>query len=144
MRMLQSLLEDRFKLAIHRETKELPTYALVVGTNGPKFREVPDDGSEPVIGAAEGYRIKAHHISMKLLAATLQGYVGDAVIDATGLTGLYDVSLDFTVDESMSPDAERGPTLFEAVQRQLGLKLEMRKGPVEVLIIDHVEKPSAN
>jgi uncharacterized protein (TIGR03435 family) len=141
MLMLQALLAERFKLVVHREMKELPIYALVAGTSGPKFRAVQDDGSAPEIGSGGGHQIKAHHISMKSLAATLQGYIGDAVVDATGLTGLYDLNLDFNVDESMSSE---GPTVFEAVQRQIGLKLEARKGPVEVIVIDHVEKPSAN
>jgi uncharacterized protein (TIGR03435 family) len=144
MRMLQALLAERFKLVLHRETKELRVYALVVGKSGPKFREVHDDGSAPEIGSGEGHQIKAHHISMKLLAANLQGFLGDPVLDATGLTGLFDFTLDFTLDESTSPDREWGQTPFEAVQRQLGLKLEARKGPVEVVVIDHVEKPSGN
>ncbi len=138
--MLQALLAERFKLVVHRETKELPIYALVAGKNGPKFRAAPDDGSPAEIGSGGGHQIKAHHISMKLLAATLQGYIGDTVLDETGLTGLYDLNVDFNVDESKSFE---GPTIFDAVQR-VGLKLEPRKGPVEVVVIDHVEKPSAN
>jgi uncharacterized protein (TIGR03435 family) len=141
MLMLQALLAERFKLVVHRETKELPIYALIAGKNGPKFRAVEDDGSAAEIGSGGGHQIKAHHVSMKSLAATLQGYIGDTVVDATGLTGLFDLNLDFNVDESMSSE---GPTVFEAVQRQLGLKLEARKGPVEVVVIDHVEKPSVN
>lgn len=140
-RMLQALLEERFKLAVHRETKELPVFALVVGKKGPKFRAVKDDGSNTEIGGGEGHRIKAHHITMQQLAGALQGYVGDPVLDETGLTGLYDLNLDFTVDENMSAE---GPRIFEAVQEQLGLKLEGRKGPVEVIVIDHMEKPSGN
>ena len=140
-RMLQSLLEERFKLAVHRETKQLPVFALVAGKKGPKFREVKDDGSAAEIGGGEGYQIKAHHISMKLLAGALQGYIGDPVLDETGLNGIYDFNLDFTVDENI---AAEGPRIFEAVQDQLGLKLEARKGPVEVIVVDHVEKPSAN
>ena len=140
MLMLQALLAERFKLVVHRETKELPIYALVVGKNGPKFHAVEDDGSAAETGSGDGHQIKAHHISMKLLATTLQGSIGDTVVDATGLTGLFDLNLDFNVDESKS---DEGPTIFEAVQR-IGLKLEARKGPVEVVVIDHVEKPSAN
>jgi len=140
MLMLQKLLAERFKLVAHRETKELPIYALVAGKNGPKLHEVEDDGSAAETGSGDGHQIKAHHISMKLLAATLQGWIGDTVVDATGLTGLFDLNLDFNVDEG-KPD--EGPTIFEAVQR-LGLKLEARRGPVEVVVIDHVEKPSAN
>jgi uncharacterized protein (TIGR03435 family) len=78
---------------------------------------------------------------MSLLAATLQGYIGDKVVDETGLTGIFDLNLDFNIDESLSSE---GPTIFEAVQRQLGLKLEARKGPVEVIVIDRVEKLSPN
>jgi len=140
MLMLQALLAGRFKLVVHRETKELPIYTLVAGRDGPRFHAVEDDGSAPETGSGGGHQIKAHHISMKLLAATLQGWIGDTVVDATGLTGLYDLNLDFNVDEG-KPD--EGPTIFEAVQ-QVGLKLEVRKGPVEVVVIDHVEKPSVN
>jgi uncharacterized protein (TIGR03435 family) len=139
--MLQSLLAERFKLALHRETKELPIYALVVSKTGMKIREVQDDGSAPEIGSGGGHQIKAHLVSMKVLASSLQGYMGDPVVDTTGLAGLYDLNLDFTPDESMSAE---GGSLFEAVQQQLGLKLERRKGPVEVVVIDHVEKPSEN
>ena len=139
--MLQALLAARFKLVAHRETKELPIYRLVAAKNGPKLRAVEDDGSAPETGGGDGHQIKAHHISMKLLAATLQGFIGDTVVDATGLPGLFDLNLDFNVDESMS---SQGPTIFEAVQWQLGLKLDEAKGPVEVVVIDHVEKPTAN
>jgi uncharacterized protein (TIGR03435 family) len=141
MLMLQALLAERFKLVVHRETKELPIYALVVEKSGPKFHEAQEDGSAPEISSGGGHQIKAHHISMKLLAATLQGYIGDSVVDATGLAGLFDLNLDFNIDESMSAE---GSTVFEAVRAQLGLKLEARKDPVEVVVIDHVEKPSAN
>jgi uncharacterized protein (TIGR03435 family) len=140
MLMLQALLAERFKLVVHRETKELPIYALVTGKNGPKFHAVEDDGSAAETGSGDGHQIKAHHISMKLLAATLQGSIGDTVVDATGLTGLFDLNLDFNVNESASAE---GATIFEAVQR-VGLRLEARKGPVEVIVIDHVEKPSVN
>jgi uncharacterized protein (TIGR03435 family) len=141
MVMLQSLLAERFKLVVHRETKEMPIYALVAGKNGPRFRAVQDDGSVAEIGSGGGHQVKAHHISMKLLATTLQGFIGDTVVDETGLAGLFDLNLDFNVDESVSSE---GPTVFEAVQRQLGLKLDARKGPVEVIVIDHIEKPSVN
>lgn len=140
MLMLQDLLAERFKLVVHYETKELPIYALVVGKGGLKLRAVEDDGSATEIGSGDGHQIKADHISMKSLAATLQGSIGDTVVDATGVLGLYDFNLDFNVDEGR-PD--EGPTIFEAVQR-VGLKLEPRKGPVEVVVIDHVERPSAN
>jgi uncharacterized protein (TIGR03435 family) len=141
MLMLQALLKERFKLAVHLETKELPIYALVRGKNGPRFREAQNDGSAPEIGSGGGHRIKAHHISMRALARTLQDYIGDSVEDRTGLTGLYDLSLDFTPDENLSADGE---CVFGAVQRQLGLKLEMQKGPVDVVVVDHIQRPSEN
>ena len=119
MLILQRLLAERFKLVVHRETKELPIYRLVTGKDKPRLRAGEDDGSVPETGSGDGHLIKAHHISMKLLAATLQGWIGDTVVDATGLTGLYDLNLDFNFDESISSE---GPTIFEAVQRQLGLK----------------------
>jgi uncharacterized protein (TIGR03435 family) len=78
---------------------------------------------------------------MDQLAATLRGYIGDSVLDETGLPGLFDFDLDFNPDENLSAE---GPTIFEAVQQQLGLKLEARRGPVEVIVIDHVEKPAGN
>jgi uncharacterized protein (TIGR03435 family) len=141
MRMLQALLAARFKLVLHHETKELRVYALVPGKNSAKIHEVQDDGSAPEIGSAEGHQIRGHHISMKILAEALQGFIGDPVLDTTGLTGLFDLSLDFTLDESLSAT---GTSVFEAVQQQLGLKLEARKGPVEVVVIDHVERPTGN
>ena len=144
MLMLQALLAERFRLVVHRETKELPGYALVVGKNGPKFHEVQDDGTAAKIGSGDGHQINAHHISMKMLAGKLAGYIGSPVVDSTGLTGLFDFTLDFSVDESMSADRTPGPTIFEAVQWQPGLKLEARREPAEVIVIDHVEKPSEN
>jgi uncharacterized protein (TIGR03435 family) len=88
MLMLQALLAERFKLVVNYETKELPIYTLVVGKSGPKVRAVEDDGSATEIGSGGGHQIKAHHISMKSLAAILQGSIGDTVVDATGLIGL--------------------------------------------------------
>jgi len=144
MRMLQALLEDRFRLKLHRETKELPVYALLTGKSGPKFHEVNDDGTAAEMGGRSGYRITAHHISMTALASTLNGYVGSPVLDMTGLTGIYDLNLEFTSDESLTANSADAPSISTAVQEQLGLKLEARKGPVEVVVIDHVENPSEN
>jgi bla regulator protein blaR1 len=173
-RMLQALLEDRFKLMLHRETKELPVYSLVVAKDGPKLQEAkpgePDgDGrtgpdGRPAVGGhflrmGRG-QLNGHSLGMKEIVRSLSEQLGRTVVDRTGLTGNYDFSLQWTPDEgqpsafkepvggqgpaSTPPADSSGPTIFTAIQEQLGLKLESQKGPVEILIIDHAEKPSAN
>jgi uncharacterized protein (TIGR03435 family) len=222
--MLQSLLAERFKLTIHRETKELPMYALVVGKNGAKMKEsevdpnVPPPGGAPGIpgagpggppvnagpgpmaggrGDAPGGGIRIGkdgapqfapgrgrgpmmmmngrgHLSAKMMNVSglvdmLARQLDRPVIDQTGLKGNYDFDLDYTPDENQrmgipglpppppqpgggeihapgasNPEAN-GVSLFTAVQSQLGLKLEARKGPIELIVVDHLEKiPTEN
>jgi bla regulator protein blaR1 len=171
--MLQALLVDRFKLTIHRETKELPIYSLVVAKNGSKLEESkpgePDkrgfktpDG-RPAVG---GHFVRmgmgqldGHSLGMTDIARLLSQQLGRTVVDKTGLTANYDFTLKWTPEEGQgpafrgpegspgtgsTPAPESGPSIFTAVQEQLGLKLESQKGPVEILVIDHVEKPSEN
>jgi uncharacterized protein (TIGR03435 family) len=165
--MLQVLLEERFNLKVHRETKEFPVYFLVVAKNGTKLQESkpkPDDPSaENGVwgggGTKEGVRtITAHLVPIQQLASQLTGIVGRTVQDKTGLTGRYDLTLKYAPDQSaLSPTggASEGPpvpsasdpggvSIFTAVQDQLGLKLEAGKGPMEIIVIDHIEKPSGN
>jgi len=143
--MLQSLLEDRFGLKVHRETRELPLFALTAPKGNTKMRQATDDGTPSEIGnGGEGRRIHAHHVTMKQLAEAISGYVGDPVVDTTGLTGVYDFDLDFTPDQSLDASAASGTSVYTAIQEQLGLKLEARKGPVEVIVIDRLEKPTEN
>jgi bla regulator protein BlaR1 len=173
-RMLRALLEDRFKLALHRETKELPVYSLVVAKNGPKLQEAkpgePDgDGikgpdGRPAVGGhfvhLERGQLNGHSLGMADIVRLFSQQLDRTVVDKTGLTGNYDFTLHWTPDESQDPTFKEpaggqgagdsappessGPSIFTAIQEQLGLKLESQKGPVEILVIDHVEKPSEN
>ncbi len=155
---VQSLLADRFKLKIHRETKELPVYALVVAKNGPKLKAAESSGA-----AAKGPRMRAgggeligEAVPISFLAQNLSNWVGRFVIDRTGLGGNYDFTLKWTPDENQLPRASggdptvpvqrdpSGPSLFTALQEQLGLKLEPQKGPVEILAIDQISEPTEN
>ena len=202
--MLQNLLAERFKLTLHREKKDLPMYALVVGRNGPKLKESvdgpapkeggPADGPAatmgrvtvgkdgfPVMPPASGgsaaammlmngnARMTATKQPMAGLAEMLSNQLDLPVVDMTGLTGKYDYTLYFAPEglagmrlpaglpppppnapppgesgpgmaAASAPDAQSSPNLFTAVQEQLGLKLEQRKGPVDLLVIDHLEK----
>jgi uncharacterized protein (TIGR03435 family) len=201
MVMLQNLLAERFKLTLHREKKDLQMYALVVGKNGPKLKELaqeaapkeggPVDGPAatmgkltmgrdgfPVLPAAAGgrgamamtmmngnARMTANGQTMAGLAEMLSNQLDLPVVDMTGLTGKYDYTLYFAPEglagmrlpgglppppppgeagggmpAANAPDAQSNPNLFTALQEQLGLKLEQRKGPVDLLVIDHLEK----
>ncbi|HEY1340098.1 MAG TPA: TIGR03435 family protein [Bryobacteraceae bacterium] len=144
MLMLQALLEDRFKLKVHRETRELPVYGLVVGKNGPKLRPGKEDGATEVGGAR--HLIDSRGMSMKQLAGFLSEFTqrsGMPVLDMTGLDGLFDITLDFAGDDAAAAANGDTPDIFTAVL-QLGLKLEPRKSPLEVLVVDSAQKPSEN
>jgi uncharacterized protein (TIGR03435 family) len=155
--MLQDLLVQRFKLALHREKKEMPGYELVVGKNGPKFKEsaedpaAVDEGLQPplAIGSPPGYNgplsVQFSKFSMERLADLVSSSLGQPVTDATGFTGKYDIKLRYTLNglPADAPNAE--PSIFDALQEQLGLKLVPKKGPVDILAIDHAEKlPTEN
>jgi bla regulator protein blaR1 len=149
---LQMLLADRFQLAVHSQTKELPIYALVAAKNGPKMEpNLSPDGS--VQSMSTGLTmLKAKRASTEEIASALASIVGRPVIDQTGLKGFYDLKVEWTPDAAASapgvleekPAANSGPTLFTALQEQIGLKLESRKGPVETLVVDRAERPSDN
>jgi uncharacterized protein (TIGR03435 family) len=149
--MLQPLLADRFHLKVHFETRTLPAYALLVSKGGPKLKEI-----EPGIlsnglkdpGGIDMNRtqLTATGSSMQGLAHVLQMQLGRPVVDRTGLTGNYDFALKFAPVQSSatSDDASAAPSLFTAVQEQLGLKLESVKTPVQVLVVEHIERPTEN
>ena len=165
--MVQAILADRFKLKVRREPKDLPIYELVVAKTGAKVKESkPGDPKE--VKGPDGSVIRgmlhtgqgqftAQDESMADLALNLSDYADRQVIDKTGLTGRYDFTLQFTPEPghgpeyrgaagralNASPDSS-GPSVYTAVQEQLGLKLEPGKSPVEGLVIDHVERPAGN
>jgi bla regulator protein BlaR1 len=142
---LRSLLADRFGLTLHGEIREQPVYALVVATGGPKFKESAE-GKNFVRGGRGS--IIGQSVGLRMLVLNLSNQLDRRVIDKTGLTGSYDFELKWTPDiESSGPPAPSDsdkPSLFTALSEQLGLKLESAKGPVQVWVIDGVEKPSLN
>lgn len=156
--MLQALLADRFRLAVRNETRDVPIYELVVSKGGPRLHAfAPVNGTTRGITGPDGRvysgisTLGAHGMivlqgyPISLLADFLKPELGRPVIDKTGLTGKYDISLRWTPDNTPadSPLAG-GPSLFVAVEEQLGLKLNSTKGPVTTLVVDHIERPSAN
>jgi uncharacterized protein (TIGR03435 family) len=156
--MLQVLLADRLHLKVHFETKESSVYALVIAKGGSKLHETkvePTDPDQPKLpvgaqgpdvkanGGRLGLEFNAQRFSTKALAALLSSQIQSPVVDQTGLTGSYDFVLQMGREWSAgNPDS--WPSVFTAVQEQLGLKLESTKAAVPNLIIDHIETPSAN
>jgi uncharacterized protein (TIGR03435 family) len=172
-RMVQALLADRFKLTVHHESKELSILALVVAKSGSKLQaSTPGDtyanglkdrdgkGHAGMMRMGDG-KITAQGISMDGLVKQLTGQMHQIVQDKTGLAGMFDFTLSWTPDHdhdsegpgsnssngspgSASARDSAGPSIFTALQEQLGLKLESQKAPVEALVIDHIERPSEN
>jgi uncharacterized protein (TIGR03435 family) len=147
---LQSLLADRFQLKCHMTTKELPVYELVQARTGSKLTHTtaPDDKTHFIHsnGNARKVEFNATGISMTEAATSFSDAVGRTVIEKTGLTGSYDLQLTYAPAMSTGQDADAatGPTIFTALEEQAGLKLVSAKGPVQVLVIDSIEKPSEN
>ncbi len=162
--MMQALLVDRFKLQARPETREEPVYRLVVGKGGSKLKEskpAEDKGGKEISGMmrVSGDQMEATGVPISQLISSLTQAAGRTVLDNTELAGKYDFTLHWTGDEeggamlkpadsgqpaNETPSSSSGPSIFTAVQEQLGLKLEPGKGPVECLVIDHVEQPSEN
>ena len=170
--MLRNLLEDRFKVKVHTEQREVSIYALVLankgGTLGPRLQssDCPHPGAAPTQGPPDSAPAcgrfsglltgnqNGHGVSMAQLARALSSYwlIRRPVLDRTGLSGAFDFHIEFTpafvpapnpgAPMVANPAADSGPNLFTAFREQLGLKLESTRGPVDVLVIDHVEQPS--
>jgi uncharacterized protein (TIGR03435 family) len=147
--MLQTLLANRFKLTLHRQTKDLPVFALTVEKNGPKFHDSPEDGPSNMQKGKAG--VIAQRTSMQELADELCSPLQAPVVDMTGLKGRYDFALDlgryFTVQgkggDGPAPDI--ADIVATAIREQLGLKVERRKAPIEILVVDHAERvPTEN
>ena len=152
-KMMQGLLAERFKLAIRRETRELPMYALVVAKGGARVRltEPPAVmGQNPFNMPGRG-RLIGTQVTAAMLAKALSSQLGRSVNDETGLAGVFDFKLEWEPDATQPGGAPAGAetgtgaSLFTALQEQLGLRLEARKGPVEALVIEHIESsPTEN
>ena len=170
--MLQALLEDRFGLKVHRETRTVPAYALTVTKRGPRLQPAkegctpidpttaPQPGQKQLCGGPtngtiagkSSITLDAHGLSLNEFSKSLASIMGRPVVDKTGITGKFDFDLEFLPDESSaglrvrlaSSDSPNATSIFTAIQEQLGLKLESTRGPGEFLVIDHIERPSEN
>jgi uncharacterized protein (TIGR03435 family) len=183
VRMQQELLAERFKLKLHHEQKEMPTYELTVGKNGTKLKEstadavssLDDPGAVPkfrmskdgfptfpagrggLLGLNSHFRWTGFGLTMAEIVKTLAGQVGRPVVDATGLKGKFDIDMYWAVEPMsrstaaiaasdggtagpLTADIDSGPTIIRAVQDQLGLKLDSKKGLVDIVVVDHAEK----
>lgn len=149
---LQALLEDRFGLKVRRENRELPVYALTVAKEGLKVRPADCPSPGPVCGSAPyrqnraAFKITAAGVTMATLLRALSNFSDRPLVDRTGYTEPFNAAIEWYDAESKyaSGDDSPGPSLFTALREQLGVKIEPTKGPVEVLVIDRVERPSAN
>lgn len=146
--LLQSLLADRFHLKVHRETREMPVYALVLGKNAPKLKpSAPDAGPGGNLHVVDrNYEYTVPKATMSdILDGIANSFLDRPVVDQTGLTGTYDLKLVYTPDLRSNREPDPADiSIFTAVQNQLGLKLVPQKAPVEILVVDHVEKPTEN
>jgi len=152
--MLQNLLIDRFKLAFHRETKSVNGYALVLGKGGLKAKPSGTSERNSLTERRANFTsdfqhqttMDAQYCTMTCLAKTLSGVLHTPVVDATNTESPFDFKLSWTADDLQIPasDAGIGASIFAALQEQLGLKLESRKVPTEVLVIDNAERPTEN
>jgi uncharacterized protein (TIGR03435 family) len=190
--MVQTLLEDRFKLKFHRESRETSVYSLVVAKGGHKLKEAKDENGNPIVSlppppdkppspeemakmmqsgpkgkagpgsftmmmGPNGSELRASATTMSRFADSLRNTVSRKVVDKTGLNGFFDVELHYAQDTQLGSDrivmpgsdtsvpvSNSGPSIYTALQEQLGLKLEPEKVPLEYIVIDSVEKPSEN
>jgi len=148
--MLQNLLAERFQLKLHRSTKEVPVYALVVAKNGPKLKVSVEDPDAPkprgTLWSGGRKRFEVNGRTMANLAHMLESDADRPVIDMTGLEGTYDIRLEFADTKSTFGSQDpQAPELFTALTEQLGLRLESRRGPVVLLVVDSaLRQPTEN
>lgn len=142
--MLQRLLEDRFQLVLRREQREMSYLALIVAKDGPKMIPTADPEAPPQ-SKLLGNSIHSTRMDMPMLAYLISRFARTRVLDKTGIAGFYEVTLDWTPEDAKPDDTLEHPSLYEAVQKQLGLKLEARKGPVDALAVEKaLETPIGN
>lgn len=164
--MLQALLVDRFKLQVHHETRQVLGYELVVAKGGPKFQDKPNPDSPlgangrplpnsmRVVPSNGGMEVIVQNFTMQQLAGLLSGHTGvdHRVVDKTGLTGKYNYTLTFALPQGAGPAGgptdtaapDPAPTIFNALEDQLGLRLQRGVGTVDTVVVDHVERPASN
>jgi len=154
---MKALLAERFQLAVRRETREMPVYALVVARNGHKLKESTRGDDSASMRGERGEMI-AENVELQMLAVNLASRLGRPVIDRTGLKGRYDFRLESSTETRVALNAPGGPgdksagpasgepdsSIFTELQEQLGLRLESAKGPVDIIVIERAERPSAN
>jgi uncharacterized protein (TIGR03435 family) len=165
--MLQNLLTDRFGIALHHETRELPLYELSVAKNGPRLRAPAEDpsrhpGTEKMTLTAGGFHLEGNAETVSRLAGILENQLASPVVDKTSLSGAFDFTLDFSRESvqnsalsglpppppanpagpvaAPTSDPTEAPSLFTAVQEQLGLKLDKKRGPLDVIVVDQADK----
>jgi uncharacterized protein (TIGR03435 family) len=144
--MYRKLLAERFHLVLHREVREMPIYALTVAKGGPVLKIAdPNENLNTGNSGSGGQRtLRFTNMSMSNFALNMNLYEDRPVIDQTSLTGRYDFTLTWTYDISRENAPDAPPSLFTAIKEQLGLRMDAVKGPAEVSVIDHVERPSEN
>jgi uncharacterized protein (TIGR03435 family) len=150
--MLQNLLEQRFSLRLHRETQPRPVYMLTLAKNGPKLKTSDPQGSTTV--QVGGNSVSVQHGELARMTQLLSTILGRPVVDRTGLNGLYDFSLRWDdapireggvpgLDAPAAHGADHG-SIFTAIQDQLGLRLEPQRTPIDVIVVDSMDRPSEN
>jgi uncharacterized protein (TIGR03435 family) len=161
--MLRTLLNERFQMKAHQETRDVSAYNLTVGKSGPKLTRAkpgdcppPDTSAAPpqqsevpcgimrLVPSAENARMEGDRAPISELVRLLSNALVSPVQDRTNLTGLFDIRLQFSPDPPGTPSGSSEPSVFRALHEQLGLKLESAKSPTSFLVIDHVERPIAN
>jgi len=145
--MIRKILADRFGLRFHREKRELAVYALVVAKGGPRLVPAAQPNAQPG-QHNEGHGMQTTRsftsAAMSDFVLTMQFFPDRPIVDQTGLTGRYDIKLTYTYGDASNSDPDAPPPLFTALQEQLGLKIKPTKSATDVLVVDHVERPSAN
>lgn len=136
--MVENLLVERMSLAVHREKKEMSIFALIVAKGGLKLRASPQPAG-PTARGPEG-RLEGTNLTLEMLASLLADRVGRPVHDRTGITGQFDIQLQWAPDGS----SDTGPSIFTALQGQLGLRLQTERAPTDVLVVEHVDRPAPN
>jgi uncharacterized protein (TIGR03435 family) len=137
---LQALLAERFHLAIHHQTKQGSVFSLVVGRNGARLKPHTGAGGSGIAASSDRGKVTivGTNTAMAKLAEYLSGQAGRPVLDHTGLNGAYDFAVEWAAEGT------DGPSPFTALQEQLGLKVEAGKGPIDTIVVDHAERPTAN